>query len=50
MEMKKCNVCGRSLPLNEFKKHFLSKDGYSNLCRTCASRKRMNKDNFTPPI
>ena len=49
MEMKKCNLCGRELPLSEFKKHRLSKDGYSNLCRTCASRKRMNKDNFTPP-
>lgn len=35
METKKCQKCGRELPLSAFKKHNLSADGYCNTCTDC---------------
>lgn len=32
---KKCKACGRVLPVSEFSKHWKSKDGYRNVCRSC---------------
>jgi hypothetical protein len=43
---KICKVCGRELPLSAFKKHRLSKDGYTAYCKTCASHKREAKIDF----
>ncbi len=34
-ETKKCKVCGGVLPVSEFGKHWRSKDGYRNICRSC---------------
>ena len=34
-ETKKCKVCGRVLPVSEFGKHWKSRDGYRNVCRSC---------------
>ena len=32
---KICKVCGRVLPVSEFSKHWKSKDGYRNICKSC---------------
>ena len=32
---KKCKACGRALPVSEFGKHWKSKDGYRNVCKSC---------------
>jgi|GEM_PF-1311887 len=34
--MKTCTKCGRSLPLENFHKHKLFKDGRRNICKSCA--------------
>jgi len=32
---KKCSICGLEKEYNEFYSHPLTKDGYSNVCKTC---------------
>lgn len=32
---KVCRKCGRELPLSEFPRNALSKDGHINTCKTC---------------
>lgn len=34
---KKCKVCGKELPLTEFHKDKLMKDGYKNRCKDCTN-------------
>ena len=34
-ELRKCNTCGRELPLDQFSKSNTSKDGYKHKCREC---------------
>lgn len=34
-QTKVCAKCGRTLPLESFRKHHLSKDGYSKICKAC---------------
>lgn len=34
-EFKKCNTCGRELPLDQFSKSNTSKDGYKHKCKEC---------------
>ena len=36
--MKKCTKCGRILPLSEFGKHRLTKDGLACRCKECARK------------
>lgn len=43
MKTKICSTCKNSLPLLEFQKHILSKDGLQSQCKNCrnkANRKR----------
>jgi len=40
MNTKTCTKCGRSLPLTEFHKHKITKDGLSHVCKDC-SRERL---------
>lgn len=52
MEVKKCKVCGRELPFENFKKNHLAKDGRVDVCNDCVALKRQNAKilNFdTPP-
>lgn len=35
---KICKKCGRELPLSEFSKHKITKDGYRNICKECCSK------------
>lgn len=55
MEKKKCKVCGRELPLSDFKRNSLSPDGYVNTCTACQNKKRRSNiknnelDVVTPP-
>jgi len=35
METKKCNKCGRELPLSEFHRKAASPDGYQEACKEC---------------
>ena len=55
MEKKKCKVCGRELPLSDFKRNLLSPDGYVNTCTACQNKKRRSNikdkelDVVTPP-
>lgn len=35
METKVCRKCGRELPITEFYKNKLYKDGYMNMCKKC---------------
>ena len=39
MSTKKCKVCGRELPLSEFSKHKMTKDGFHTTCKTCMKKK-----------
>lgn len=34
-ELRKCNTCGRELPLDQFSKSNTSKDGYKHKCKEC---------------
>ena len=36
---KKCNICGKVLPISNFWKRKASKDGYSHYCKDCFSKK-----------
>lgn len=37
---KKCKVCGKELPIEEFSKHAMTKDGYHTTCKGCMAVKR----------
>lgn len=39
METKTCKQCGRELPIRDFKKNHLSKDGYVDSCNDCVAKK-----------
>lgn len=43
METKTCKQCGRELPIRDFKKNHLSKDGYIDICNDCVAKKRSSK-------
>ena len=43
METKKCNKCGRELPLSEFYKSSNTKDGFQRHCKDCAREYVKNK-------
>lgn len=34
-QTKVCKRCGRELPVSEFNKHAISKDGYQSICKDC---------------
>lgn len=38
-EMKVCKTCGRLLPLGQFPRHFKSRDGHTEDCLACYSKK-----------
>lgn len=38
---KTCNVCGRILPLSEFHKQSITKDGHTTVCKACVSVKSL---------
>lgn len=38
---KTCKVCGRILPLSEFSKQSIAKDGHTNACKACVSVKSL---------
>ena len=40
---KQCDICGRTLTLDNFKKVYLSKDGHASTCKECAKQKRLEK-------
>lgn len=42
---KTCNVCGRILPLSEFHKKSIAKDGHTNACKVCVSVKSLKYRN-----
>ena len=42
-ESKKCNVCKKIKPLNEFYKNCNMKDGYLNLCKECKNERRRRR-------
>jgi len=47
MNAKTCTKCGLTLPLSEFHKHRITKDGLAHVCRKC-SNKRSKEFSFTP--
>jgi len=47
MKTKVCTKCGRELPLSEFGKHRLTKDGLAYRCKECG-RKHAREWNDTP--
>lgn len=36
---KTCRECGRTLPLDQFQRHAVSKDGYLSICKECQKEK-----------
>ena len=40
---KVCSECGRELPVENFGRHFKTKDGYQPCCRECQSKKAKNR-------
>jgi radical SAM superfamily enzyme len=38
METKKCRVCGAIIPVSEFPKAKLNRDGHSNSCKFCTTK------------
>lgn len=40
MITKKCKVCGRELPIENFRKNHIARDGYVDTCTQCASMKK----------
>jgi len=40
VEKKKCNICGRVLPLNKFSKNKNNKDNLSYYCRDCTKEQK----------
>lgn len=44
METKRCTVCGRELPIEEFGSNRASKDGKSCWCKECTRKKQ--KESF----
>ena len=44
MTSKLCATCGRELPLEAFKQHAKSPDGYTLHCKECLSQRRANKN------
>ena len=55
MEKKTCKVCGRELPISEFQRNHLSRDGYTDTCKRCRiakykeTRSKDKDDCLTPP-
>ena len=43
---KKCNICGKVLPLSKFWPRRASKDGYSHYCMDCSSKKAKKRKEF----
>lgn len=37
IKTKVCKMCGRELPISEFNKHGLTKDGLQTYCKQCAT-------------
>lgn len=44
MTTKLCATCGRELPLESYKQHAKSPDGYAHNCRECLSQRRTTKN------
>ncbi len=44
MTTKLCATCGRELPLEAYKQHAKSPDGYAHNCRECLSQRRTDKN------
>lgn len=40
---KTCKVCGRILPLSEFHKQSITKDGHTTVCKVCKSIKSLKR-------
>lgn len=43
METKKCAKCGRELPVSEFYKSKVHKDGYQSYCKDCIKENNRTK-------
>lgn len=43
METKVCTKCGRELPLSEFGKHRITKDGLSYWCKECSKQDNLQR-------
>lgn len=48
MEEKKCKVCGRTLPIGNFRITPFAEDGHAPICKQCALQKRRSKDATKP--
>lgn len=46
-QTKKCNKCGKELPIDSFYKRALNKDGYMNICKECFNEQYFNKKEKT---
>lgn len=42
-EEKVCNKCGKTLPLTEFHRNVLSRDGRQAVCKKCRSEERFKR-------
>ena len=42
---KICKVCGQLLSVDNFKHHAISKDGYTNICKSCFNKNRTKQFN-----
>lgn len=40
---KTCTICGRILPLSEFHKQSITKDGHTTACKVCVSVKSLKR-------
>lgn len=38
-KLKVCKYCGKELPISEFHKQRLSKDGYQTVCKACKANR-----------
>jgi len=48
---KKCSKCGRELPLSEFTKHKITKDGLRTYCKECQKESdKLYRENHTDDI
>ena len=46
-ETKKCNKCGKELPMDRFYKRSSSRDGYTNTCKDCYNSLYFDKQKKT---
>jgi len=46
-ETKKCNKCGKELPIDSFYKRALNKDGHMNICKDCFNSQYTDKQKKT---